>query len=1114
MLQLDHEDLSINFDDRFLERGERYWEQGRVDNLKIQGAGRRVTANVRGSRGSIYNVKVEFELDEDDAFTMISGYCSCPVGFNCKHVAAVLLEALEQQEFEDDQDDGVSLVADEISGLDAWFKEVESVLLPSTPEAFPPHVLQRLLYVVTPREVGRTSILHVELQLVRHLKPGEYGRPSLFRLDSAMSFDFNTPDYLLPQDRSLLNNLRARTPRPNATTHPLEGHGSAELFLAMVDTGRCHWRNRDNAPLRRGESRRGTLAWQTSDNGRQHPVIQLSPPASEVLPVVPLLYLDLATAECGSVEMDLPYALVQRVLQAPAIGPKNVERVRERLMKLSDALPLPQAVEVRELEAVQPSPVLQLAPVTVKVEIPEWFLSEKLEAAGAFLRFDYNGKMVSPTDGKQSIDHYRDGFLNRLPRCKDVEIAAMLRLMKIGLMPLTDSFVIDNPPCPGSGYLFDREEQDEQSQWINFLFHEVPVLRAEGWRVDLDEEFPYRFAEADEWYVDIDDQSENHWFDLELGVSVAGDTINLLPLLIRLVQHMPENFSARRLAELPAEHKMIIPLDDGRLLPVPTGRIKDILHVLVELYDRESLDKSGRMRLSELRAMDLGRLEAALGATEVRWFGGERLRQIGERLRNFEGIQPVDTPAAFTATLRSYQKEGLNWLQFLREYEFGGVLADDMGLGKTVQSLAHLVKEKEAGRMDLPSIVVAPTSLMLNWRREAARFAPNLQVLTLHGPDRKQHFDALAHYDLILTTYPLLVRDETPLLAQEYHLLILDEAQYIKNAKAKSTLVAQQLRARHRLCLSGTPMENHLGELWSVFNFLMPGLLGDERRFRRLFRTPIEKQGDDARQYQLGQRIAPFLLRRTKDVVATELPPKTEMVRVASLSGAQRDIYETVRLAMHEKVRKVINAKGMNRSHIEILDALLKLRQICCDPRLVKMDAARKVKQSAKLEMLMGMLPELIEEGRRILLFSQFTSMLKLIEEELTKLKIQYVKLTGQTRKRETPIQRFEDGEVPLFLISLKAGGTGLNLTAADTVIHYDPWWNPAVESQATDRAHRIGQDKPVFVYKLLTEGTVEERIAEMQVRKRALAEGLFNGKGAGGGQLKREDLESLFAPL
>jgi SNF2 family DNA or RNA helicase len=309
-------------------------------------------------------------------------------------------------------------------------------------------------------------------------------------------------------------------------------------------------------------------------------------------------------------------------------------------------------------------------------------------------------------------------------------------------------------------------------------------------------------------------------------------------------------------------------------------------------------------------------------------------------------------------------------------------------------------------------------------------------------------------------------------------------------------------------------MENNLEELWSLFHFLSPGLLGDQRQFKRVFRTPIEKQGDEDRRRLLARRVRPFLLRRTKAEVAAELPEKTEIVETVDLDDPQRDLYESIRVAMDAKVRAEIASKGLARSHIMILDALLKLRQACCDPRLLKVEGASKVKSSAKLERLMDMLPELVAEGRRVLLFSQFTSMLSLIEESLRRTGIDYVKLTGQTRDRKTPVDRFQSGEVPVFLISLKAGGTGLNLTAADTVILYDPWWNPAVERQAMDRAHRIGQDKAVFVFKLVTAGTVEEAILTLQARKQALADGLFDPEAETGAMLTSEDIDLLFQPI
>jgi SNF2 family DNA or RNA helicase len=404
---------------------------------------------------------------------------------------------------------------------------------------------------------------------------------------------------------------------------------------------------------------------------------------------------------------------------------------------------------------------------------------------------------------------------------------------------------------------------------------------------------------------------------------------------------------------------------------------------------------------------------------------------------------------------------------------------------------------------------------MSNWRREAARFTPQLTTLLLHGSNRHEAASDMAKHDLVITPYSLLERDRKRWLEQPWHLVVLDEAHNIKNAHTQAAQVVSELNARHRLCLTGTPIENHLGELWSLFHFLMPGFLSSQERFKRMFRTPIEKHGDPERMEQLRRRVTPFMLRRNKGEVATDLPAKQTTTSTVELGDKQANLYETIRLTTEQTVRDALASKGLAKSQIVVLDALLKLRQVCCDPRLLKIDAAKKVKHSAKLEQLMELLPELLEEGRRVLLFSQFTTMLSLIEDELKKRKIPWVKLTGRSQKRDQLIERFTSGEVPLFLISLKAGGVGLNLTQADTVIHYDPWWNPAVENQATDRAHRIGQTEHVFVYKLVAQGTIEERMQDLQKRKAALADSLYSAAAARKQPLFTEnDLAELLRPL
>jgi SNF2 family DNA or RNA helicase len=371
----------------------------------------------------------------------------------------------------------------------------------------------------------------------------------------------------------------------------------------------------------------------------------------------------------------------------------------------------------------------------------------------------------------------------------------------------------------------------------------------------------------------------------------------------------------------------------------------------------------------------------------------------------------------------------------------------------------------------------------------------------------------VAHAHVVLTTYPVLVRDEERFANRRFHLAILDEAQAIKNARSQARRALERVAAEHRVCLTGTPIENNLGELWSLFDWLAPGLLGDELSFRRFWRQPIERDGDQTRLAALRAIVAAHVLRRLKCDVARELPAKTELFSPVELGGKQRELYESIRVAAHADVRRAIRTKGIAASAVTILDALTKLRQVCCDPRLVALDEARPVHESAKLDALFELLGRELSCGHRILVFSQFTSMLALVADALRARDVAHLVLTGETRDRQRVVDAFEAGRADVFLISLKAGGTGLNLTSADTVVHYDPWWNPAAQAQATDRAHRIGQLRPVFVHNLYAAGSVEERVLALQQRKRWLSSALL-GDAATGSPIGEAEIEALFAPI
>ena len=606
-----------------------------------------------------------------------------------------------------------------------------------------------------------------------------------------------------------------------------------------------------------------------------------------------------------------------------------------------------------------------------------------------------------------------------------------------------------------------------------------------------------------EWYSNVDGDGHD-FFSYQLGIVINGVEVDIMPLVIDLLHRM----TSAEIEAFPEKKRIDLPLQDGKRLRIEFGRLRPLLRVLLH-YTLGS--GSGGMRNYHVSLMQ--EAEDALRVTTARWRGTQALRDQLQKLTAMSELPHIEPPLGLHTSLRDYQQHGLNWLHFLKSMQFGGVLADDMGLGKTIQTLALLQYEKEQGRLKTASLILAPTSLVGNWFEEARRFTPDLKILVFHGFDR--HHQAFDEYDVVISTYGLIQRDKSLFIAYPFYYLILDEAQFIKNSRTKTTQIVLQIQSRYRLCLTGTPLENHLGELWSLFHFLMPGLLGNARQFRQFFRLPIEKQADKERQSLLAKRVQPFLLRRTKDEVLRELPLKTEMVRKLALYGPQRDLYEAIRLSMEAKVREVIARQGFGKSQIVVLDALLKLRQVCCDPRLLSLPQADMAfGHSAKLDALMALLDNVMDEGRAVLVFSQFTSMLALIEEKLIERKYAYLTLTGKTKDRQSVVQRFQNQEASIFLISLRAGGTGLNLTRADTVILYDPWWNPAVQDQAIARSHRIGQINPVFVYKLIAAGTVEETIVSIQDQKRGLFEGVLSEQGTAGFKLTEDELLQCFAPM
>jgi SNF2 family DNA or RNA helicase len=926
-------------------------------------------------------------------------------------------------------------------------------------------------------------------------KNGEWSKPIFVKINAARSELFKQQPF--QQDADILRQIFGEW----GTAYELdfEGHFAAAILPQLLATGRCYWQDANGQPLVLAEPRAAVPVWKEDAAGRQITALEVTPPVTAILPFDPPWFIDQPNF-CGPLDVPGPPGFAARWLAAPPVAPEISTALAEVATKRS--LPAPKTFQVRNRRGVRPTPILRLTKVTLSRPITIWTQNSdrpeeirELDIATAW--FDYDGTRVLYSDQSDVAIARRDDAIERITRMPRVESNLAADLVASGLKPILSYY--NTPP-----ELDDALRMNSPNEWLQWITEDLPELERNGWKVEIDPSFSFRLTPIDDWYSEtLKDSSGNDWFSYELGIIVEGERINLLPLLPKILNMIQDADAEKKTPK--AFHVQLL---DGRMVPVPIDRLRQIAATLAELFDPDAL-AGGRLQLSKLRAAELIDLN-----DQVSWKGPDELRDLSAKIRAFNGIAPISPPEGLNATLRPYQLEGLSWLQFLREHNFGGILADDMGLGKTVQALAHVLTEKKAGRAAAPTLGIAPTSLMANLRHEAAKYEHELKVLILHGNDRKESFDQIPTSDLVVTSYALLPRDREIISKHSYHLLILDEAQYIKNPRTQWAETVRSLNSSHRLCMTGTPMENHLGELWSLMHFLSPGYLGSEKQFRRIYRDPIEKAGDKDRRLALARRVRPFIMRRRKEQVALELPEKTEIVRTIDLEGRQRDLYEAIRLAMHQRVQEEVEKKGMSRSHIVILDALLKLRQVCCDPRLVKLDKAKKVRESAKLDLIKEMLPEMISEGRRILLFSQFTSMLDLIEVAVMNLQIPYVRLTGDTTDRETPVKKFQNCEVPLFLISLKAGGTGLNLTAADTVIHYDPWWNPAVERQATDRAHRIGQDKKVFVYKLVTTGTVEEKILAMQERKKELVAGLL-GEGAQENlNLSQRDLDHLFEPL
>jgi hypothetical protein len=687
------------------------------------------------------------------------------------------------------------------------------------------------------------------------------------------------------------------------------------------------------------------------------------------------------------------------------------------------------------------------------------------------LAFDYDGEVIAADQVNRGV--YQPDRHRFLLRDSAAEAAATEKLFQVG--------------CRLAGVRPDLSWEVTPRN----LPRVVKTLLEEGWQVEAEGK---TYRRPGKFQIEV--TSNIDWFELRGGVDFDGHKA-----------HLPDLLAALRRGE------EMVRLDDGTFGLIPQEWLAKF----------GGLANLGKAEGDHLR---FGRTQVgvvdALAASQPGTVCDAIFSRLRQELHEFGGIKAVDPPEGFTGKLRGYQREGLGWLRFLDKFRFGGCLADDMGLGKTVQVLAFLEARRQeradalawdpeviegATPRQPPSLIVVPRSLVFNWQQEAARFTPRLRIYKHTGSGRLPVGDHFYDYDVVLTTYGTMRRDIRHLREFKFDYCILDEAQAIKNAHSEAARAARLLQAGRRLALSGTPIENHLGELWSLFEFLNPGMLGSAG----VFHGAAGRNPDETTRGLLARALRPFILRRTKEQVARDLPAKSEQTIICEMDPPQRRLYDELRAHYRDSLLSRIERDGIQRSRMHVLEALLRLRQAACHPGLV--DKRRVADSSAKLDALLAQLDEVLDEGHKAIVFSQFTSLLAIVRQRLDDDGVVYEYLDGRTRNRQAKVERFqEEADCKLFLISVKAGGLGLNLTAAEYVFLLDPWWNPAVEAQAIDRAHRIGQTRPVFAYRLIAKDTVEEKILELQKTKRALADAIVGADNSMIRSLSQEDLEMLLS--
>ena len=1042
--------FSAAFDIRVRDRGERYFSNGAVDIAYARGNS--LEATVTG--GEAYDVSLQINGD------MLRAECTCPYveqGELCKHIYATLLAA-DRARF------GVDLPAPK--RIELW--SGGPVVKREPPKPVPLWRRQLLnIGVTTPQRAASgtdrveewqitysiatastTPVLTISITYIRPRPKGGWTKAAPLRIERD-----DVARLPHPEDRHILALLGAR----EAWTY---GQPSSRLDYGVISISSVAYE--EILPLLCATGRfvleERPLVWDP-----------------RIWKLVPRVVLDEDAAEYR-LESDLETG-DEHVPAADAfVHPAGVAVIGNRLTRFDDRgagalaatlrrngpirIPLQDAdAFVETLLAMPNGSAVELpADLQWRVVQPEMQPVFRLtrghwdsEPFYGELSFRYDNIEVGELDPRPTII---DGPRRVIARDVERERAAISLLQSLGCSKRWDNWTV-----PATRLLLV-----------------IARLLEQKWHIESD---GARFRPSEELQIKV--SSGIDWFEIHGDLKFEGQSVPLT-----------------RLLEALRNGANTITLDDGSTGLIDPSLREHLPLLSLAMQHGEDL----RFNKSQLPLVDV-----LLASREAVVSADEQVTKAVERMRTFGGIAAQNPPATFRGELREYQKQALGWFSFLEEFSFGGCLADDMGLGKTVQALALLERRRTTMTDRKPSLALVPRSLIFNWKEEAARFTPELRILDHTGASRHSgsaHFD---EYDLVLTTYGTLRRDAVHLAAAEFDYLNLDEAQAIKNATSQTAKCVRLLHARHRLALSGTPVENHIGELWSLFEFLNPGLLGKSSAFKQLRADATDEHAREI----VARAVRPFILRRTKEQVASELPRKVEQTLWCELDANQRKIYDALRVEVRQSIRDRIDRVGIARSKIHVLEALLRLRQAACDPRLL--GPAVHAQAGAKIDALIPQLEEIVSEGHKALVFSQFVTMLALVRAELQERNIPFTYLDGRTRDRAAVVDAFQNDPLNgVFLISLRAGGQGLNLTAADYVFLLDPWWNPAVEAQAIDRTHRIGQMRPVFAYRLVARDTVEEKILALQAGKRDLADAILAEDKSVIGELKAEDIELLLS--